>query len=296
MKKVYGGIEAGGTKFVCIIGTGPDDMRAETVFPTTTPDETIEQTVDFFNGYSGTDPLSAIGITSFGPLNLNVNSSEYGYITKTPKAGWEHTDILGMVQSALDLPVTIDTDVNGAALAEYLWGAGKGIDNLVYITIGTGIGGGGMVNGGLIHGLVHPEMGHIRIPHDFKKDLFEGCCPYHGDCLEGLASGKAVELRWGRRGEELPADHPAWELEARYLALGIGNIICTLSPGRIITGGGLMKNPSLITKVREKITEYLNGYVDSPRVTVDIDNYIVLPQLGDYSGVLGAIALARMCG
>jgi fructokinase len=201
-----------------------------------------------------------------------------------------------MVKSALGLPVAIDTDVNGAALAEYLWGAGKGTDNLVYITIGTGIGGGAMVNGGLVHGLVHPEMGHIRVPHDREKDPFEGCCPFHGDCLEGLASGKAVQLRWGKPAEELPEDHPGWELEAHYLALGIGNIVCTLSPGRIITGGGLMNNPSLLFKVREKTREYLNGYIHSPRITEDMEHYIVTPELGDYSGVLGAIALARMCG
>src|SRR4030042_802597 len=296
MEKVYGGIEAGGTKFVCVIGTGPDDMRSETIFPTTTPDETIERAGDFFNGYCGTDLLSAVGISSFGPLNLDINSPEYGYITKTPKSGWKHTDIMGMVKSSLGLPVTIHTGGNGAALAEYLWGAGKGADSLVYITIGTGIGGGGMVNGGLIPGLVHPEMGHIRIPHDRENDPFEGCCPYHGDCLEGLASGKAVELRWGKPAEELPEDHPAWDLEAHYLALGIGNIICTLSPGRIITGGGLMKNPSLLPKVREKTREYLNRYIDSPRITEDIENYIVTPELGDYSGVFGALALARMCG
>ena len=296
MGKIYGGIEAGGTKFVCVIGTGPDDMRAETVFPTTTPEETIEQAVAFFNEYSGMDVLSAVGIASFGPLNLNPDSSEYGYITQTPKPGWENTDIMGKVKSALGLPVAIDTDVNGAALAEYLWGAGKGIDNLVYITVGTGIGGGGMVNGGLIHGLVHPEMGHIRVLHDWEKDPFEGCCPYHGDCLEGLASGKAVELRWSKPAEELPEDHPAWELEAHYLALGIGNIICTLSPGRIITGGGLVKNSSLLPRVRDKTREYLNGYIDSPLIIEDMEHYIVTPELGDYSGVLGAIALARMCG
>ncbi len=289
MEKVYGGIEAGGTKFVCVIGTGPDDLRAETVFPTTTPQETIDRVTGFFNGYSGTESLSAVGISSFGPLNLDSNSPEYGQITRTPKPGWENTDILRMVKSALGLPVAIDTDVNGAALAEYLWGAGQGIDSLVYITVGTGIGGGGMVNGGLIHGLVHPEMGHIRIPHDREKDPFEGCCPYHGDCLEGLASGKALELRWGRPAKELPEDHPAWELEAHYLALGIGNIICTLSPGRIIAGGGLMKSPSLPG-------EYLNGYIDSTAITEVIENYIVTPGLGEYSGVLGAIALARMRG
>ncbi len=292
MDGLYGGVEAGGTKFVCVVGTGPDDRRAETVIPTTTPGETIGKVVDFFSGY--VDSLSSIGIASFGPLNLDINSPEYGYITNTPKPGWSHTDIPGKIETALEIPVTIDTDVNGAALGEYLWGAGKGVENLVYITIGTGIGGGGMVNGGLLHGLVHPEMGHIRIPHDRKKDAFEGCCPYHGDCLEGLASGRAVELRWGKPAEELPEDHPAWELEAHYLALGIVDIICTLSPGRIITGGGLMKNPSLPAKVREKVREYLNGYIDSPRISDDIDNYIVVPELGEYSGVLGAIALARM--
>ncbi len=295
MEKVYGGIEAGGTKFICVVGTGPDDIRAETMFPTTTPDETIVRAIDFFNGYSGLDLLSAVGIASFGPVNLDPDSLEYGYITQTPKPGWKHTDILGMVKSALNIPVAIDTDVNGAALAEYLWGAGKGTENLFYITIGTGIGGGGMVNGGLIHGLVHPEMGHLRIPHDLEKDPFEGCCPYHGDCLEGLASGKAVELRWGKVAKELPEDHPAWELEAHYLALGISNVICTLSPGRIITGGGLMKNSSLLSKVREKTVEYLNGYIDSPRITDDIENYLVTSELGDYSGVLGAIAIARTC-
>ncbi len=295
MEKVYGGIEAGGTKFVCVIGTGPNDIRAETVFPTTTPDETIHQAVGFFNGHSDTNSLSAVGIASFGPLNLNPNSPEYGYITKTPKQGWAHTNLVGKVKSALNLPVAIDTDVNGAALAESLWGAGKGIDNLVYLTVGTGIGGGGMVNGGLIHGLVHPEMGHLRISHDREQDPFEGCCPYHGDCLEGLASGNAVELRWGTSAKELPEDHPAWELEAHYLALGIANIICTLSPGRIIIGGGLMKNSSLLPKIREKTVEYLNRYIDSPRITEEIENYIVFPRLGDYSGVLGAIALASMC-
>ncbi|MBN2238472.1 MAG: ROK family protein [Dehalococcoidales bacterium] len=290
--KILGGIEAGGTKFVCAVGTGPDDIVGETRFPTTTPGETIGKAIEFFSEYS--NRLTAVGISSFGPISVDKTSPHYGYITSTPKPGWQMTDITGMVKAGLGIPATIDTDVNGAVLAEHLWGAGQDTDNLVYLTVGTGIGGGGMVNGRLIHGLVHPEMGHIRIPHDYDRDPFTGCCPYHGDCLEGLASGKAVELRWNKRGEELPPDHPAWELEAEYLAYGLNNIICTLSPQRIIIGGGLMGIPGLLPKVREKVVALLAGYVDSPAITEEIDSYLVTPGLGERSGVLGAIALAKM--
>ena len=293
MESLYGGIEAGGTKFVCAIGTGPDDIRAETRFPTTTPGETIGKATGFFKNFSGEIPLAGVGICSFGPLDLDTQSSTYGYITRTPKPGWQQTDIRGMVESALGVPVAIDTDVNGAALAEYRWGAGKGIEDLVYLTVGTGIGGGGMVNGRLMHGLVHPEMGHIRIPHDRERDPFEGCCPYHGDCLEGLASGTAIELRWCMPGEQLPPDHPAWALEADYLAYGLNNIICTLSPQRIIIGGGLMNHPSLIETVRKKVLELLSGYISSDTITKNIGRYIVIPELGEHSGVLGAIALVQ---
>jgi len=291
MSKLYGGIEAGGTKFVCAVGTSPDDLKDEVRFPTTTPKETIGKAIEYFKRYSG--ELEAVGIAAFGPLCLDRNSPEYGYITSTPKPGWQQTDICGTVNRALGVPVTLDTDVNGAVLSEHLWGAGTGMDTLVYITVGTGIGGGGMVNGELVHGLVHPEMGHIRIPHNLEKDPFKGCCPFHGDCLEGLASGKAVELRWKTRGEKLPPEHPAWDIEAEYLACGISNFVCTLSPQRIIIGGGILKNPGLIQKIREKVVTLLNGYIDSPSITQDIENYIVLPGLGDRSGVLGAIALAE---
>jgi fructokinase len=296
MDTLYGGIEAGGTKFVCAVGTGPDDIRSEVRFATTTPEETIGRAAAFFRHYSGDCPVSAIGIASFGPLDLDRRSPRYGYITRTPKPGWQHTDIRSRIESALDIPTVIDTDVNGAALAEHLWGAGKGIENLVYLTVGTGIGGGAIVDGHPVHGLVHPEMGHIRPPHDRIKDPFEGCCPYHGDCLEGLASGKAVELRWGMPGEQLPQEHPAWELEAEYLACGLNDIICTLSPERIIVGGGLMKHPSLLDMVRMSVKELLNGYVDSPAITEHIESYIVAPELGDRSGVLGAVALAERAG
>ncbi len=290
MSNVYGGIEAGGTKFVCAVGTGPDDLTDEVRFPTTTPEETISRAVGYFSRYA--KDLAAVGIASFGPVCLDRKSPDYGFITSTPKPGWQQTDIRGRLASALGVPVTIDTDVNGAALAEHLWGAGRDVDNLVYLTVGTGIGGGAMANGRLVHGLVHPEMGHLRIPHNTMWDSFEGCCPFHDDCLEGLASGKAIELRWGERGENLPPDHPAWELEAEYLGYGLNNIICTLSPERIILGGGIMKTPELIEGVRDMVVSLLEGYVDSPSITQDIERYILLPGLGDRSGVLGAIALA----
>jgi fructokinase len=289
---LYGGIEAGGTKFVCAVGTGPNDIRARANFATTTSEETIGRAVDFFRKEMEKEPLAAIGIASFGLLDLSPASSTYGYVTATTKAGWCYTNFAGAVKDALGIPVALDTDVNGAALGEWEWGAGEGLDTFIYITVGTGIGGGGLMNGRLMHGLIHPEMGHIRIPHDYQVDPFPGSCPFHGDCLEGLASGKAMEERWGKPPEEIAPDHPAWELEANYLALGVFNFICTLSPQRIIIGGGVMKEPSLMPRVRSKVTELLKNYVRSPQITEEIDSYIVPPALGDLSGVLGAIALA----
>jgi fructokinase len=288
---IWGGIEAGGTKFVCAVGTGPDDLWAEVRFPNTTPEETIGQAIQFFQQQK--EPLAAIGIASFGPLDPNPDSPTFGYITTTPKPGWTHTDLAGTIRRALGVPVGFDTDVNVAALGEYRWGAAQGLDTFVYLTIGTGIGGGGMVNGKLIHGLIHPEMGHIRIPHDRDMDPYTGSCPYHGDCLEGLAAGPALEGRWGQRGETLPADHPAWLLEADYLAFGLVNIICILSPQRIILGGGVMQQRQLFPLVRRRVQELLNGYLSAPAILDQIDDYIVPPGLGDRAGVLGAIALAQ---
>ena len=289
---LWGGIEAGGTKFVCAVGTGPDDLRAEVRFPTTTPEETIGRAIQFFQ-QQRKEPLTAIGIASFGPVDLNPDSPTFGYITDTPKPGWAHTDFAGRIRRALGVPVGFDTDVNVAALGEYRWGAAQGLDTFIYLTIGTGIGGGGMVNGKLIHGLVHPEMGHIRIPHDRDRDPYPGSCPYHGDFLEGLAAGPALEERWGQRGETLPADHPAWPLEAGYLAFGLVNIICILSPQRIIVGGGVMQQPQLFPLVRRRVQELLNNYLPVPAILDHIDDYIVPPGLGDRSGVLGAMALAE---
>ena len=294
MSNLYGGIEAGGTKFVCAVGTGPDDLRAETQFPTTTPAETIGRAIAFFQEQP--EPVAAIGIGSFGPVDPNLASPTFGYIINTPKVDWANLDFAGMIRRALGIPVSFDTDVNVAALGEHRWGAARGLDSFIYLTVGTGIGGGGMINGELMHGLIHPEMGHIRIPHDWKADPYPGFCPYHGDCLEGLAAAPAVELRWGQSPETLPADHPAWTLEAHYLAMGLNNFICTLSPQRIIIGGGLMEQSHLLPLVRVKVQELLNGYVQALQILEEIDNYIVLPGLGKRSGVLGAIALADRLG
>ena len=290
---VYGGIEAGGTKTLCAVGTGPYDLRAEVRFPTTTPDETISRAISFFQQALEGEPLAAIGIASFGPLDPNPGSPTFGYITTTPKPGWAHIDFAGAIRRELRLPVGFDTDVNGAALAEHRWGAAQGLDSFLYLTVGTGIGGGGMVHGKLIRGLSHPEMGHIRIPHDRVLDPYAGSCPYHGDCLEGLASGPALEKRWGQRGETLADEHPAWPLEANYLALGLVNLISILLPQRIILGGGIMQQPCLFPLIRSRVQALLNGYLQVSMILDRIDDYIVAPGLGSRAGVLGAIALAE---
>lgn len=287
---LWGGIEAGGTKFVCAVARGPGDLMAETRFPTTIPAETIGRAVAFFRQQG---PMQAIGIASFGPLDPNPSSPTFGHITSTPKPNWAHVDLAGEVRRALSVPVSFDTDVNGAALAEGLWGAAQGLDTFVYLTVGTGIGGGCVANGRVVHGLVHPEMGHMRIPHDLEDDPLPGACPYHGDCLEGLAAGPAIEARWGQRAETLPPDHPAWPLEANYLALGLVNIIGCLSPQRIILGGGVMHQAQLFPLIRHRVQDLLNNYLKSPSILDHIDDYIVPPNLGDQAGVWGAIALAQ---
>jgi fructokinase len=273
-----GGVEAGGTKFICGVGTGPDDL--ETLeFPTTDPEETIDRVLEFFEGRA----VDRIGVGSFGPVDLKS-----GYITTTPKLAWRNIDLLGAIRRGTGVPVTLDTDVNAAALGEFCWGAAKDVNTFMYVTIGTGIGGGGMVSGRMMHGLQHPEMGHVRIPHDWQADPYPGLCPSHGDCLEGLASGPAIEARWGLRAFDLPPEHPAWDLEARYLAFGLVNWICTLSPQRVIVGGGVMRQAGLLPKIRANLEQLVNGYFPLPE--------IVLPGLGERAGILGALALASKCG
>lgn len=288
---LYGGIEAGGTKFVCVVGGGPEDIRAEERFPTAGPQQTLNQAVDFFRRHAA--GVAGLGVACFGPLDLNPASPTYGYITKTPKPGWSDTDVAAFLRRELRLPVAFDTDVNGAALGEALWGAGQGCDPLLYFTIGTGIGGGLLINGALAHGLVHPEMGHIRLPHDRELDPYPGSCPYHGDCFEGMACGVAMGQRWGQPAETLPPDHPAWDLEAHYVALALASMTCAISPQRIILGGGVMGQPGLISLVRRKTLALLNGYVRAEAILEHIDEYIVPPGLGGRSGMLGALALAK---
>lgn len=286
---VYGGIEVGGTKIICAVGSSPADVQAEMRFPTTTPDEALARIIAFFRQYQ----FAAVGIGSFGPLSLERDAPDYGSITSTPKQGWAHTDLAGTIGRSLGVPIGFDTDVNAAALGEWRWGAGQGLDTFLYLTVGTGVGGGGISNGRLMHGLLHPEMGHIRLPHDWQVDPFAGICPYHADCLEGLASGPALNARWGAPAETLPPDHPAWGLEAHYLALACVTFICILSPQRIILGGGVMDQRHLFPRIQREVQVLLNGYIQAAAILEQIDRYIVPPGLGGQVGILGTLALAE---
>lgn len=290
----WGGIEGGGTKFVCAIGDDTGTILERTQFPTTSPEETLGRTISFFKEQQAHYDLKAIGIGTFGPVDLHPASPTFGYITTTPKPGWRHVDVVGAVRQVADLPIGFDTDVNGAALAEVRWGAGQGLDTLIYLTVGTGIGGGVYRDGALQHGLVHPEIGHLFIPQH-PEDLFEGNCPFHNNnCLEGLASGPAIQKRWRIPGQELKFDHPAWHLEAYYLALACINLIVTYSPERIILGGGIMHQEQLFPLIHKNVDALLNGYIKHPAILEGLDTYIQPPGLGDDSGVCGAIALAQM--
>lgn len=291
-KKLYGGIEAGGTKFVCAIATEEGEILRETQFPTLGPDETLEKAISFFTSEQHEKRIHSIGIGSFGPLDLKPNSATYGHITTTPKITWRNIDVVGRVATALSLPVAFDTDVNVAALGEHRWGAAKGLETFIYLTVGTGIGGGAMVRGKLLHGLVHPEMGHIPLARDRDQDPIEGVCSYHTDCFEGLASGPAIESRWGQPAEDLPSGHPAWQLEARYIGHALAIYVYVLSPERIILGGGVMKRQELFPLIRIELANVLGGYVHSVEIVEAIDRFVVPPTLGDRAGVLGAVALA----
>ena len=292
--KLIGSIEGGGTKFVCAVIDENNQILAETRMPTTTPEKTLGACLDFFRRQESLlGKLSGLGIACFGPLDAHPGSPTYGHILATPKSGWAFADVVSVFEQGLDIPVGFDTDVNGAALAESIWGAGKGLSDLVYFTIGTGIGGGAMVNGELLHGLMHPEMGHVRLPRLVGDEGFAGVCPFHGDCFEGLANGPAVAARWGQQAETLAQEHPAWELEAGYIALALQGVVCTLSPQRIILGGGVMSAGFLFPMIREKTLKYLNGYIRSDLILDGIDEYIVPPALGARSGILGGKALGE---
>ena len=288
-----GGIEAGGTKFVCLVAGDTGEVIEETRFATTTPAETIAQAVAFFAGFTASGgKLDAIGIASFGPIELRTSDPRYGFVVSTPKAGWSFTDLVGPVRAAFDVPIGFDTDVNGAAVAEGRWGAARGLDDFVYITVGTGIGGGAVVAGRPVHGLVHPEMGHLAIPRD-PDDDFAGVCPFHGDCFEGLASGSAMAARWGQGAETMSGARleRAVALEATYLAAGLRNIVYALAPQRIIIGGGVANVPDLFPQIRARLVATLGAY---PGMTEhDADDFVVPPGLGAMAGPLGAVALAE---
>jgi fructokinase len=292
----YAGIEAGGTKLVCALGSGPDELLAHTQLPTTTPGQTLGRCVEFFERTAAVHGRPrAVGVGCFGPLDPDPSSPGWGRITSTPKRGWADTDVAGTLGEALGVPVGFDTDVNAAALAEGRWGAARGLSTFAYITVGTGVGGGAVVGGELLHGALHPEMGHVRVPRDAstEPDGFSGSCPYHGDCLEGLASGAAIEKRWGRPAEELEDDHRAWPLVARYLALGLANVALVLAPERMILGGGVMRREHLHDAVRGELRRVLAGYLRIPQLVDDEDGWVVAPALGDRAGVLGALVLAE---
>ncbi|HZG84108.1 ROK family protein [Paenibacillus sp.] len=283
-----GAIEAGGTKFVCGIGNEHGQIEDRVSFPTEGPEETLRRVIDYFRGKS----VEAIGIGTFGPIDIDPASATYGFVTTTPKPGWSNYDFLGAMKREFDVPYGWDTDVNAAAFGEATWGAAQGLDSCLYYTIGTGVGVGVYAEGKLVHGLVHPEGGHV-LPRRHPDDAFAGVCPYHGDCLEGMAAGPALEKRWGVKGHELGVDHKAWEIEAFYIAQAVAGAVLLLSPKKVILGGGVMKQEQLFPLIRAEVGRLLNGYVRAEAIVSSIDSYIVPPGLGDNAGLCGALALGR---
>lgn len=281
---MLGSIEAGGTKFVCAVGN--DELSIEKIvsFPTTTPEETMKQVIDFFKQYK----LDAIGVGSFGPIDINSSSKTYGYITNTPKVGWKNFDFVGNLKKEFNIPIAWTTDVNAAAYGEYVAGAAEGLNSCVYYTIGTGVGAGAIFNGKFVEGFSHPEMGHM-IVRRHPQDTYEGNCPYHDDCLEGMASGKAIEKRSGIKGHDLNENDNIWKCEAYYIAQAVYNTTLMLSPEKIILGGGVMKQAHLLERIRKEYSSLMQKYVLTP----DLQEYIVTPALGDKAGTTGCLALAR---
>jgi fructokinase len=289
--RLFGAVEAGGTKFVCAIADESGALLTESRFPTADPDSTLARVRDFFKlGYRDS-ALAALGVACFGPVILDRHAANYGFIGNTPKAGWSNTDVAVMLAREFSCPVGFDTDVNAAALAEHRWGAGSDTQNLVYVTVGTGIGGGVLIEGAPVHGLMHPEIGHIHPRRHELDSSFAGVCPFHGDCLEGLASGPAIFARTGSELQHLDAAHAQWEIEADYLGQLCAQLVLTLSPQRIILGGGVMAE-SLFPLVRRRTLHWLGGYIDRREILSSIERYIVPPALGARAGVLGALCLA----
>jgi fructokinase len=293
-QKIYAGIEAGGTKFVCAVGSGPGDILEKQVFATRSPDETLKDVIGFFRlAQARHGDLSGLGIGTFGPVNIDPRSPGYGHILDTPKPGWAGTDLLGILGTALKIPVCIDTDVNCALMGEARWGAGKGFRNLVYVTIGTGIGAGVMVEDRILYGASHPEIGHVFVPKSADDQGFAGNCQFHRDpCIEGLVSGPAIKARYGLAADALSPDHPAWPLVANYIGVLCGNLLLTVAPNRIILGGGVMKQTHLYPLVRSALERNMAGYIDIANASDPATAFLCAPGLGDDSGICGALALA----
>ncbi len=289
------GIEAGGTKFICVIGNEQGEVEDRLEIPTETPDITLARITDFLLQHHRQKPLEALGIGCFGPIDPLPHSPHYGCVTSTPKLAWKNCNVVKMIHAALPIPIGFDTDVNVALLGEMHWGHAAGLTDVIYLTVGTGIGGGVAVNGQLLHGVMHAEIGHLLIPHDRIKDPYAGCCPYHGDCLEGLASGPSLKARWQVNSAlELPEDHVAWDLEAEYLGLAMVNYLLCFSPQKIILGGGVMKQQHLLAKIHQKTRQLMKGYLKNQSID-HLEETIVLAKLGQDAGALGSLAFAAEC-
>lgn len=286
---LFGAIEGGGTKFVCGVGDENGNIHEQIQFPTTTPSDVFKQVKDFFQGKA----IQSIGIGSFGPVDLNEQSETYGFITSTPKTNWKQTNVVGELVKLFSVPIGFDTDVNAAALGEFTWGAAQEEGSCLYVTVGTGIGVGAVIGGRLVHGLIHPEMGHTFVKRH-SNDSFQGVCPFHKDCLEGMASGPAIEKRWGAKAADFENRPEVWELESFYLAQGIANFILTLSPEKVIIGGGVAHQKQLFPLIHKNVQLLLNGYLSHERILHTIDRYIVPPALGNQAGLCGGLALAKL--
>lgn len=285
---LLGALEAGGTKMVMAVGNENGEILEQAAIPTDTPSVTIPKMIEYFNDKN----IEALGIGSFGPIDLNRESVTYGHITSTPKLAWVNCDIVGEFQKSLNIPVGFDTDVNASALGEATWGCIKGLSSGIYITIGTGIGVGVYLNGELLHGMLHPEAGHILLTKH-PKDNFNGICPYHPNCFEGLASGPSIEKRWNKKAFELTSQAEVWEMEAYYIAQGITSYILTLSPHKIVLGGGVMHQKQLFPLIRSEVARLLNGYIKTDQLN-NLDDYIVPAALNDQQGIMGCLQLAKL--
>ncbi|MBE5843357.1 MAG: ROK family protein [Butyrivibrio sp.] len=283
---LYGALEAGGTKMVCAIGDENGKILDRVKFPTETPETTMPQIFDYFRDKG----LAAIGIACFGPIDLHKDSPTYGSITSTPKKGWSGYNIVRETEKELGLPVGFDTDVNGSMLGEATWGCAKGVSDAIYLTIGTGVGGGVISNGKLLHGMLHPEVGHIRLPR-VEGDPGKSVCPFHDNCFEGLAAGPSLKERWGVSADQLADKAEVWEIESEYIANALMSYALILSPQKIILGGGVMHQEQLFPLVRKKFSELVNGYIVTDEMK-NLDDYIVPPSLNDDQGIMGAIKLA----